>query len=151
MRPTLGIIVYYRNPLTKLPLQISLTFDGRIAIKEEVYQIIGAALEVYYTLGQGFLEPVYQQALEIELTRRRIPFKAQDPLNIEYKGEELDKLYKPDFLCFGQIIVELKATVGLTGRDVGQLLNYMKATTTRVGLLINFGSVGRLEWKRYVI
>ena len=97
MRPTLGIIVYYRNPLTKLPLQISLTFDGRIAIKEEVYQIIGAALEVYYTLGQGFLEPVYQQALEIELTRRRIPFKAQDPLNIEYKGEELDKLYKPDW------------------------------------------------------
>jgi GxxExxY protein len=116
-----------------------------LLLKEEVYQIMGAALEVYYTLGQGCLEPVYQKALEIELTRRGIPYEAQELLTIEYKGQELGKAYRPDFRCFDQIIVELKAEVGLTGRDVGQLLNYMKATNTRVGLLINFGSMQRLE------
>jgi len=124
---------------------------AELLLREEVYQIMGAAFEVYAKLGQGFLEPVYQQALAIEFTRRGIPFKAQEPLSIEYKGQKLDRLYKPDFICFGLLIIELKATVALLPRDMGQLLNYMKATNIRVGLLINFGSVGRLEWKRYVI
>ncbi len=122
-----------------------------LLLKEEVYRIIGAAMEVYYTLGQGFLEPVYQKALEIELKRREIPFVAQESVTIEYKGEKLEPLYRPDFICFGQVIIEIKACVGLTGRDVGQLINYMKATRMRVGLLINFCSLGKLEWKRYVI
>ena len=122
-----------------------------LILKDEVYQIVGAAMDVYYTLGRGFLEPVYQEALAIELGRRDIPFEAQKPLNIEYKGSELKKKYFADFVCFGKIIVEIKACEGLTSRDEGQLINYMKATHMSVGLLFNFCSQAKLEWKRYVI
>jgi len=122
-----------------------------LILKEEVYRIVGAAMDVWYTLGRGFLEPVYQEALQIELGRRDIPFEAQRPLRIEYKGLELKKEYIADFICFGQIIVEIKACEGLTGRDEGQIINYMKATHMGVGLLFNFGSQAKLEWKRYVI
>jgi GxxExxY protein len=124
---------------------------AELILKEEVYQIVGAAMDVYYTLGRGFLEPVYQEALEIELARRNIPFEPQRWLTIEYKGQKLQKEYKADFICFGQIIIEVKACEGLTGRDEGQLINYMKATHMHVGLLINFCSQAKLEWKRYVI
>ena len=122
-----------------------------IILKEEVYAIMGAAMDVYCHLGRGFLEPVYQEALGLEFQRRRIPFKAQQEIVILYKGEAVRKTYVADFICFGQIIIELKALEGLCGRDVGQLLNYMKATGFNVGLLINFGSPVRLEWRRYVI
>ena len=122
-----------------------------IFLKEEVYAIVGAAMDVYYQLGRGFLEPVYQEALGIEFRRRRIPFEAQEEIVILYKGEALKKKYVADFICYGQIVIELKALEGLGGRDVGQLLNYMKATRFSVGLLINFGSPVRLEWHRYVI
>ena len=122
-----------------------------LILKEEVYQIVGAAMDVYYTLGRGFLEPIYQEALQIELARRNIPFEAQKLLRIEYKGQNLRKEYVADFVCFGQIIIELKACEGLTGRDEGQIINYMKVTHMHVGLLINFCSQARLEWKRYVI
>ena len=122
-----------------------------LVLKEEVYQIVGAAMDVYYTLGRGFLEPVYQEALQIELARRNIPFEAQKLLRIEYKGQNLRKEYVADFVCFGQIIIEVKACEGLTGRDEGQIINYMKATHMQVGLLINFCSQAKLEWKRYVI
>ncbi|HKE56945.1 MAG TPA: GxxExxY protein [Pyrinomonadaceae bacterium] len=124
---------------------------AELILKEEVYQIVGAALEVYYQLGCGFLEPVYQQALEIELGRRGIPFEPQQEVVICYKGQILDKKYVADLICFRQIIIELKALHGLSGREVAQLLNYMKATGMHVGLLINFGSIVKLEWKRYVI
>jgi GxxExxY protein len=122
-----------------------------LILKEEVYQIIGAAMDVYYTLGRGFLEPIYQEALQIELGRRNIPFESQKLLKIEYKGQQLRKEYIADFVCFGQIIIEIKACEGLTGRDEGQIINYMKATGLNVGLLINFCSHAKLEWKRYVI
>jgi len=122
-----------------------------IIFKEEVYAIVGAAMDVYRQLGRGFLEPVYQEALGIEFRRRRIPFEAQQDIVILYKGEALEKRYIADFICYGQIIIELKALEGLCGRDVGQLLNYMKATRFNLGLLINFGSPVRLEWHRYVI
>ena len=122
-----------------------------IFLKEEVYAIVGAAMDVYYQLGRGFLEPVYQEALGIEFRRRRIPFEAQEEIVILYKGEALKKKYVADFIRYGQIVIELKALEGLCGRDVGQLLNYMKATRFSVGLLINFGSPVRLEWHRYVI
>ena len=124
---------------------------AELVLKDEVYQIVGAAMDVYYQLGRGFLEPVYQEALEVELRRRDIPFEAQKRLTIYYKGEALKKEYVADFICFGQIIAELKVCEGLTGREEAQLLNYMKATRNRVGLLFNFGSRVRLEWKRYVI
>jgi len=122
-----------------------------INLKEEVYAIVGAAMDVYWQLGRGFLEPVYQEALGVEFRRRRIPFAAQEEIVIFYKGEALKKKYSADFICYGQIIIELKALEGLCGRDVGQLLNYMKATRLNIGLLINFGSPVRLEWHRYVI
>src|SRR5438034_6319242 len=92
-----------------------------LILKEEVYRIVGAAMDVWYTLGRGFLEPVYQEALQIELGRRDIPFEAQRPLRIEYKGLALKKEYIADFICFGKIIVEIKACEELTGRDEGQI------------------------------
>ena len=122
-----------------------------LILKEEVYEIVGAAMEVYYKMGRGFLEPVYQEALQIELRRRRIPFKPHEEINLFYKGEQLNKKYIPDFLCFGQIIVELKVCEALGGRETSQLLNYLKASGNHLGLLINFGSSPRLEWKRYVL
>jgi GxxExxY protein len=122
-----------------------------VILKDEVYQIVGAALDVYWHLGRGFLEHVYHQAMEIELTRRDIPFRSHQRLTIFYKGQPLRKKYKPDMIIFDQIIAELKACDRLGGTDESQLLNYLKATKMRVGLLFNFGSVTKLEWKRYVV
>ena len=124
---------------------------AELIYKDEVYAIVGAAQEVYYQLGTGFLEAVYQEAMEIEMLRRKIPFEPQKQLFINYKGTILKKEYYADFVCYEKIIVELKAEAALCGRDVSQLLNYQKAAKMRVGLLFNFGSVGKLEWKRYVI
>jgi GxxExxY protein len=124
---------------------------AELVLGEEVYQIIGAAIEVYWQLGRGFLEPVYQEALEVELSRRQIPFQPQERLFIRYKGQTLKKEYAPDLILFGQIIAELKVFDRLTGAEEAQLLNYLKATGMRVGLLLNFGSRVRLEWKRYVM
>ncbi len=125
-------------------------------MRELIYQvetgaIIGAAQEVYYQLGTGFLEPVYQEAMGVEMNRRKIPFEAQKQLFINYKGTILKKDYFADFVGYEKIIVELKAESALCGRDVAQLLNYQKIAKMRVGLLFNFGSVGKLEFKRYVI
>lgn len=119
-------------------------------LRDEVYSIIGAAIEVHRELGSGFLEAVYQEALEIELVARKIPFEAQKPLIIYYKGQRLNKEYIADLACFDQIIVELKAIDQLSGKEEAQLLNYLKATGIRIGLLINFGSIGKLEWKRFI-
>ena len=124
---------------------------AELVLGEEVYQIVGAAMEVYLELGRCFLEPVYQEALELELSRRRIPFQHQEHLFIRYKGQILRKEYVPDLILFGQIIAELKVLERLTGNEEAQLLNYLKATGMRVGLLFNFGSRVRLEWRRYVM
>jgi len=121
-----------------------------LLLKDEVFAIIGAAIEVHRELGPGFLEAVYQEAMEIELADRGIPFVAQQPLTIRFKNRVLKKRYEPDLLCYDQVIAELKALNQLSGSDEAQLLNYLKATGLRVGLLINFGSVGKLEWKRYI-
>lgn len=119
--------------------------------REEVFQIIGAAIEVHKILGSGFLEAVYQEALEYELSLRKTPFVSQQPLKIQYKTHILNKEYIADFVCFDSIIVELKALQRLTGHEESQIINYLKATGMRVGLLINFGSSGKLEWKRLVL
>ena len=108
-------------------------------------------MEVYYTLGVGFLEPVYQEALAIELTGRGIPYAREEPLGISYKGIRLTKTYRPDFLCYDQIIVELKSQFRLTPVEEAQIINYLKITHMHVGLLMNFGARPKLEWKRYVI
>jgi GxxExxY protein len=125
--------------------------DNELLLKDEVYAIVGAAMEVHRILGPGFLEAVYQEALEIECTRRDIPFESQKLLPIYYKGQKLAKEYFADLLCYDQIIVEIKALDRLTGKEESQLLNYLKATGLRVGILINFGSSGTLEWKRRIV
>jgi GxxExxY protein len=117
--------------------------------KEEVYQIIGAALEVHNELGCGFLEPVYQEALELEFQYRKIPYQREAKLEIRYKEKLLNKYYEADFICFDKIIVELKALSNLTSEHESQLLNYIKATGFKLGLLINFGK-NSLEFKRMV-
>lgn len=118
--------------------------------REEVFKIAGAGMEVYNELGAGFLEAVYQEALELEFLRRDILFEAQKPLTIAYKGQKLQKQYVADFLIFGKIIVELKALDRLSGTEEAQVINYLKATGHRVGVLLNFGNVQKLEWKRYI-
>jgi len=121
-----------------------------LVLKDEVFAVVGAAIEVHEVLGFGFLEPVYQEAMEMELKARSIPFKAQVPLTILYKGQELKRQYIADLVCYGQIIVELKALERLSGREEAQLLNYLKAASFPVGLLINFGGSTKLERKRFV-
>jgi GxxExxY protein len=116
---------------------------------QRTYKIIGAAIEVHKELGCGFLEAVYQEALGSEFTIQEIPFKAQPIVQIKYKGQPLNKTYQPDFTCYDEIIVEIKALNELSGIDEAQIINYLKATGLKVGLLINFGSKS-LEHKRLV-
>ena len=116
---------------------------------ERTYKIIGAAMEVHKELGCGFLEAVYQEALAIEFKMREMPYKQQQVIEIMYKEIPLEKKYQPDFLCYNEIIVEIKALSGLTGNDEAQIINYLKATKLKVGLLINFGTKS-LEHKRFV-
>ncbi|MGI6100434.1 MAG: GxxExxY protein [Kiritimatiellia bacterium] len=123
--------------------------ECELILKDEVYAIVGAAIEVSNELGTGFLEAVYQEALAIELCSRRIPFTAQPTINIAYKGVALAKSYVPDFLCYDCIIVEIKAIKKLTSVEDAQLLNYLKATGKTAGVLLNFGTP-KLEWKRMV-
>lgn len=121
----------------------------KFIFKNETYKIIGAAMEVHKVLGCGFLEAVYQEAFEIELVKQGIPFEREKKLNIFYKDVKLQKEYYADFYCYDCVIVELKAQNELNGVHESQLLNYMKATNTIVGLLINFGQ-NSLEYKRMV-
>ena len=117
--------------------------------KEETYNIIGAAMEVHSTLGRGFLEGVYHEALMIEFAKRKIPYKHEAELSISYKGTELSKKYIADFICYESIIVELKAVAEITPDFEGQLLNYLKASELEIGLLLNFGNKS-LEHKRLI-
>ena len=107
---------------------------------QKTYRVIGAAMEVHKELGCGFLEPVYQEALQIEFSIQDIPHLIQPDVRIRYKDHLLKKFYVPDFVCFSDIIVEIKALSQLTGLEEAQVINYLKATGMKVGLLINFGS-----------
>ncbi len=118
---------------------------------EETYAVVGAAMEVYYKLGPGFLEPVYQQALAVEFSRRNVPFVEQCRFKIDYKGVILDNEYVADYLCYDKIIVEIKSLSNLSSIEWAQIINYLKVSHMRVGLLFNFGSEGKLEWKKLVI
>ncbi len=117
---------------------------------DEVYQIVGAAIEVHNQLGCGFYEAVYQEALEIELTQRSVPYKPQCELRIPYKGIILKKGYIADFLVEDKIIVEIKAINVLTDIDQAQVINYLKATGLKLAVLINFGAM-RLDWHRIIL
>jgi GxxExxY protein len=123
---------------------------AELLLKEEVYAIVGAAIEVYNDLGSGFLEAVYQEAMGMELTSKCVPFEPQKELCIYYKGRCLQKKYFADFVCFGSVLVEIKVMRQIGSGEEAQLLNYLNATGLRVGLLINFGDPGRLDWKRMV-
>lgn len=115
---------------------------------DETYNIIKAAYEVYNTLGYGFKEEVYQEAMQRECNLQHIPYEPQKLIRLYYKGEQMDKYYQADLLCYGKIIVELKAVSDLTGEHTEQLLNYLKATGIEVGLLLNFGSSEGLQKER---
>ena len=122
-----------------------------IVYKEESYKIIGAAMEVYNQLGYGFLESVYQEALEREFIIRGIPYERERELNIFYKGELLQQTYRADFWCYGKIVVELKAISSLEDSHRAQVYNYIRATNSKLGLLINFGDSNGLDWERKVL
>ena len=122
-----------------------------IVYKEEAYKIVGAAFNVYNTLGAGFLEAVYQEALEIEFKRRSIPYEREKELKIAYDGVELRQTYKADFVCYDKIIVELKAVSALDDVHRAQVYNYLHATGFKIGLLYNFGCAYELEKERIIV
>ena len=122
-----------------------------IVYPQESYKMVGAAFKVYNTLGHGFLEPVYQEALEIEFQRQGIPYEREKELKITYAGVELKQTYKADFVCFGKIIVELKAVSALDDAHRSQVYNYLHATNYKLGLLLNFGCPDELEYERKVL
>jgi GxxExxY protein len=113
------------------------------------HKIIGAAMEVHSTLGHGFLEAVYHEALGIEFSSKQIPFQGEVVLPIYYKSELLTTSYKADFVCYNNIIVELKAIDMLSSKEESQIINYLKATGLETGLLLNFGAKS-LEYKRFI-
>jgi GxxExxY protein len=121
-----------------------------LKFKEEVYAIVGAAMEVHREKGRGFAEPVYQECLEIEFLSRNIPVEAQKEMQIFYKSRLLRKTYVADFVTYGKIIVELKALDKLTPLEESQVINYLKSSGLEVAVLINFGAQS-LEWKRVVL
>ena len=124
---------------------------AELLFKEEVYAIVGAAMEVYNELGAGFLESVYQEAMEYELADRQVPFQPQVPLRIKYKHRVLEKAFCADLVCYRAVLVELKAMEQTTKREEAQVLNYLRATGLRVAVIINFGDPGRLDWTRVVL
>jgi GxxExxY protein len=121
-----------------------------LVFEEETYKILGACFEVYTDKGCGFLEAVYQECLEIEFGLQDIPFQPQEELTLTYKGRTLKQTYIPDFICFGKIVVELKAASQLADEHRAQLHNYLRATGHRVGLLVNFGHYPKVEYERII-
>ncbi len=123
----------------------------KLLYADETYKILGACFEVYKRMGCGFLEPVYQECLEIEFNLQEMSFTAQKELILEYRGKRLKQTYKPDFICFEKIVVEIKAVSNLIDEHRAQLLNYLHATGYKVGLLINFGHHPKIEHERFII
>lgn len=117
----------------------------KVLCPDECYAIQGAIFDVYKEMGCGFLEAVYQECLEKEFAKREIPYRSQIELQLSYKDELLKQTYKPDFICYETIIVEIKAVKELGAEHKAQLLNYLKATGLELGLLVNFGSYPKTE------
>jgi GxxExxY protein len=119
--------------------------------RQEGYDFMAAAFEVYNEIGYGMAEEVYQQSLEIELSLRKIPFLTKQELEVFYKGHRLATCYKPDLVVFGGVVVELKAVTELLSDHEAQLFNYMRVSRMAVGYLVNFGRKGALQWKRFIL
>ena len=115
--------------------------------EEETGKILNACFEVHKELDNGFLEAVYQEALELEFKNQNIPYEREKLLPITYKGKLLEKEYYADFICYEKIVVELKAVAALTSSHIAQVINYLKASSNEIGLLINFGT-NSLKWER---
>ena len=124
--------------------------DG-LLFKEEVYAVVGCAMTVYNELKAGYLEAVYQEALEIVMRKEGIAFESQKPVIIYFQGEPLKKKYYADLIADDKILIELKAKKKLEREDEAQLLNYLRGTQMKVGLLMNFGNTRKLEWRRYLL
>ena len=122
-----------------------------LVYRDESYRIMGACFEVYKEKGCGFLESVFHECLGIEFETQGIPFESQKVLHLEYKGRPLKQVFVADFVCFGKVIVELKAVSHLADEHRAQLLNYLHATQFRLGLPVNFGHAPKLEWERFVL
>jgi GxxExxY protein len=121
--------------------------SDKIIFREESFHLVGAAIEVHKEIGCGFTEPVYQEAFEEELRLRGIPFEREKVINVTYKGKVLSKSFRPDFVCYDKIIVELKAVSEFTDEHISQVYNYLKASGFKLGLLVNFGTTS-LKYKR---
>lgn len=117
----------------------------------EGYQLMGAAFEVHNEMGGGLLEEIYQQSLEIELNLQHIPFLRKQELSVYYKGTELEKKYIPDLFVFGSIVVELKSLAAICENHEAQVMNYMRIAHQPIGYIINFGPIGKLEYKRFIL
>ena|SRR5690349_18359950 len=125
--------------------------ETSLIYREQSYKIMGACFEVYKEKGCGFVEPVYQECLEMEFGLAGIEFKAQVPLSLAYKDRPLKQRYVPDFVCFDKIIVELKAVSQLVDEHRAQVHNYLRATGHRLGLLVSFGHYPKVEYERIVV
>ena len=122
----------------------------QVIYKEASYKLMGACFEVYKEKGCGFVEPVYQECLSLELGSQDIPFREQVDLALTYKGQRLKQTFKPDFICFDKIILEIKAVSTLCDQHRAQVHNYLRATGFRLGLLVNFGHHPQVDWERIV-
>jgi GxxExxY protein len=123
----------------------------KILYKDECYLIQGAIFDVYREMGCGFFENVYQECLEMEFSRQGIPFQSQVQLALKYKGATLNQTYKPDFICYEKIILEIKAVKETCDDHRAQVFNYLKATGMRMGLLVNFGHYPKVSIERIII
>lgn len=122
-----------------------------IIYRDESYALIGACIEVHEMMGSGFLESVYQECMELELKERGILFQPQCELRLRYKKYELRSYFKADFICFGKILLEIKAVSAFTAIYRAQVMNYLKATNLRLGILVNFNSFPKLDYERVVL
>ena len=121
-----------------------------LVYENESFLIRGACFEVYKEKGPGFLEAVYQECLELEFRLTDIPFQSQPELRLDYKGSPLKSTYRPDFICFNKIIVEIKSVSSLSNEHRAQVHNYLRSTGLRLGLLVNFGHYPQVEIERIV-
>ncbi len=132
-------------------MELMKTDGSKLVHEEETFAILGACFEVFNQQGCGFNEPVYQESLEIELQLRDVPFVSQPEMKLSYKGRPLKATFRPDFICFGNIVLEIKAVAALAPAHEAQVLSYLAATGHELGLLVNFGSFPKVEYKRLLL